>query len=137
MRLEDHPTVRQLREAGREDAAIGEKRPLGADELRELARACGADDVGVVEIARAELEPQRDEILRHYPWTRSLLSIVVKMAREPVRGTPRSVSNLEFHRAGHAINEVAARVVARLQDRGIRAVRCRTTTCPAASTPCT
>lgn len=122
MRLEDHPTVRQLREAGREDATTGEKGPLGADELRDLARACGADDVGVVEIGRAELEPQRDEILRHYPWTHSLLSIVIKMAREPVRGVPRSVANLEFHRAGHEVNEVCARIVARLEDRGIRAV---------------
>ncbi len=91
MRLEDHPTVRQLREAGREDTATGKKGPLGAEELRELALACDADDVGVVAIGRAELEPQRAEILRHYPWTRSLLSIVVRMAREPVRGTPRSV----------------------------------------------
>ncbi|WP_139251257.1 2Fe-2S iron-sulfur cluster-binding protein [Roseibium suaedae] len=122
MRLEDHPTVRRLRETGAEDSKASERRPLDAEELRELALACGADDVGVVEIGRAELDPQRAEILRHYPWTRSLLSIVIKMAREPVRGTPRSVSNLEFHRAGHETNEVAARIVARLQDRGVRAV---------------
>jgi ferredoxin-NADP reductase/ferredoxin len=44
------------------------------------------------------------------------------MAREPVRGTPRSVANLEFHRAGHEVNEVCARIVARLEDRGTRAV---------------
>ncbi len=122
MNLEDHPTVRQLREAGRSDEAMNKREPLGAEELLELARACGADDVGIVEIGRAELEPQRDEILRHYPWTRSLLSIIVKMAREPVRGTPRSVANLEFHRAGHEVNEVCARIVARLEDRGVRAV---------------
>ena len=122
MKLEDHPTVKRLREAGRDNPTISEKTTLGAEELRELARACGADDAGLVEIDRAELEPQRAEILRHYPWTRSLLSIVVKMAREPVRGTPRSVSNLEFHRAGYEVNEIAARIVARLQDQGVRAV---------------
>ncbi|MCJ2029434.1 2Fe-2S iron-sulfur cluster-binding protein [Methylobacterium sp. J-043] len=83
---------------------------------------CGADDVGFIGIDRAELEPQHDEILRHYPWTRSLLSIVVKMAQAPVRGTPRSVANLEFHRAGHDTNAVCAEIVARLQERGIRAV---------------
>jgi ferredoxin-NADP reductase/Fe-S-cluster-containing hydrogenase component 2 len=122
MKLEEHPTVRRLREAGREDATNAGKGPLSAEELRELARACGADDVGVVEIGHAELDPQRDEILRHYPWTRSLLSIVVKMAREPLRGAPRSVANLEFHRAGHETNEVCAGIVARLEDRGVRAV---------------
>jgi Fe-S-cluster-containing hydrogenase component 2 len=87
--------------------------------LRRLALDCGADDVGLVEIARPGLSPQRDEILRNYPWTKSLLSIVVRMAREPVRGAPRSVANLEFHRAGEM---VSAAIVAKLEVQGIRAV---------------
>lgn len=122
MNLDDHPTVKFLRASGRMDNAEDTVRPITADALRELALDCGADDVGVVEIGRTELDSQREEILKNYPWTRSLLSFVVKMAREPVRGTPRSVSNLEFHRAGHETNEIAAQIVARLQDRGIRAV---------------
>ena len=68
------------------------------------------------------LDSQRDEILRNYPWTKSLLSFVVRMAREPVRGAPRSVANLEFHRAGEEVNEVGAAIVAKLEERGIRAV---------------
>lgn len=122
MNLDDHPTVRHLRASGRLGDTAGMTGPVDADELRQLAFDCGADDVGLVEIGRIELDSQREEILRNYPWTRSLVSFVVKMAREPVRGTPRSVSNLEFHRAGHETNEIAARIVARLQDRGIRAV---------------
>jgi len=121
MKLEDHPTVRRFRELER-TGTVPERRPFDADELKALAFACGADDVGFISIDRAELEPQHDEILRHYPWTRSLLSIVVKMAQAPVRGTPRSVANLEFHRAGHDTNAVCAEIVSRLQDRGIRAV---------------
>ena len=95
---------------------------LDAGELRRLARHCGADDAGVVEIGRPGVDPQRDEILRNYPWTRTLLSYVVRMAREPLRGAPRSVANLEFHRAGHKIDEIGAEIVARLEARGIRAV---------------
>jgi ferredoxin-NADP reductase/Fe-S-cluster-containing hydrogenase component 2 len=90
--------------------------------LRRIALDCGADDVGVVEITRPALEPQREEILRNYPWTRSLLSIVLRMTREPVRGAPRSVANLEFHRAGHEVNEICAKIVAELEERRIRAV---------------
>ena len=75
-----------------------------------------------MEIARPGLDPQRDEILRNYPWTKSLLSFVVRMAREPVRGAPRSVANLEFHRAGHEVDEISAAIVAKLEARGIRAV---------------
>jgi ferredoxin-NADP reductase/Fe-S-cluster-containing hydrogenase component 2 len=44
------------------------------------------------------------------------------MAREPVRGAPRSVANLEFHRAGHEVNAVGAAIVAKLEVRGVRAV---------------
>jgi hypothetical protein len=97
MQLEDHPTVKRLEAQA---AAVLPDRPDAA-ELRHLARECGADDVGLVEISRPGLDPQRDELLRYYPWTKMLVSYVVRMAREPVRGAPRSVANLEFHRAGH------------------------------------
>ena len=110
MALEDHPTVRRL--AGRIDGVQRNHetpRMLEGAWLRRLATECGADDVGLVELARPTLDPQRDEILRNYPWTSSLLSFVVRMAREPVRGAPRSVANLEFHRAGEEVNEDRSR----------------------------
>ena len=120
MKLEDHPTVRRLAARG-EDRRAAEKTLEGAW-LRHLAMECGADDGGLVELTRPALDPQRDEILRNYPWTLSLLSFVVRMAREPVRGAPRSVANLEFHRAGHEVNDISAAIVAKLEARGIRAV---------------
>ena len=123
MELEAHPTVRRLslRSQGVENKQEPESMLEGAW-LRRLAADCGADDAGLVEIARPALEPQRNEILRNYPWTKSLLSLVVRMAREPVRGAPRSVANLEFHRAGDEVNEISAAIVAKLEARGIRAV---------------
>src|SRR5215475_11400668 len=123
MKLEDHPTVRYLANQGQQVENKQEPHPiLEGAWLRRLAMDGGADDAGLVEITRPALDAQRDEILRHYPWTTSLLSFVVRMAREPVRGAPRSVANLEFHRAGDAVNEIGAAVVAKLEDRGIRAV---------------
>src|SRR6516165_6577168 len=120
MKLEDHPTVRRLTASSEGIPAAATK--LDAAWLRRLALDCGAHDAGLVELARPGLDSQRDEILRNYPWTKSLLSFVVRMAREPVRGAPRSVANLEFHRAGEEVNDVAAAIVARLEERGIRAV---------------
>jgi ferredoxin-NADP reductase/Fe-S-cluster-containing hydrogenase component 2 len=122
--LEDHPTVRQLRE----HRALGRTEPgidagaLNSRWLRRLALDCGADDAGLVDIARPGLDAQRAEILRNYPWTKSLLSLVVRMAREPVRSAPRSVANLEFHRAGHEVDAIGASIVAKLEALGIRAV---------------
>src|SRR5215813_573711 len=119
MKLEDHPTVRRLSSERAEQAVSV---TLQADWLRHLALECGAHDVGLVDLARPGLDPQRDEILRNYPWTKSLLSFVVRMAREPVRGAPRSVANLEFHRAGEEVDEISAAIVSELEARGIRAV---------------
>jgi ferredoxin len=123
MNLLDHPTVRRLATQARET----ERQPppettLDASWLRRLAQDCGADDAGLVDIERPGLEAQRDEILRHYPWTKTLLGFALRMACEPVRGAPRSVANLEFHRAGEAVNDVGAAIVTAFEARGVRAV---------------
>jgi ferredoxin-NADP reductase/Fe-S-cluster-containing hydrogenase component 2 len=123
MKLEDHPTVRYLANQVQQVENTQEPDPmLEGAWLRRLAIDGGADDAGLVDITRPALDTQRDEILRNYPWTKSLLSFVVRMAREPVRGAPRSVANLEFHRAGNEVNEISAAIVAKLETRGIRAV---------------
>jgi ferredoxin-NADP reductase/Fe-S-cluster-containing hydrogenase component 2 len=120
MQLEDHPTVKRRQADG--NLGTRSTSQLSAAELRKLAIECGADDAGLVEIARPGLDPQRDEILHNYPWTKMLVSFVVRMAREPIRGAPRSVANLEFHRAGHEIDHIGAEIVAKLEARGARAV---------------
>jgi hypothetical protein len=117
MPFESHPTVRRVSQRIHDTPTV-----LDGAWLRQLATECGADDVGLVDLARPALDPQRDEILANYPWTRSLLSFVVRMARAPVRGAPRSVANLEFHRAGEEVNVIGAAIVARLEARGIQAV---------------
>src|SRR5215813_4281310 len=122
MQFESHPTVRNLAQRGSDLSRREAPEILDAALLRRIAVNHGADDVGIVEIGRPAIEPQRAEILRNYPWTKSLLSFVVTMAREPVRGAPRSVANLEFHRAGHEVDHIAAAIVAELETRGVRAV---------------
>ena len=93
MNLEDHPTVRRL---SRQAEGAADQQPdgtiLDGVWLRRLALDCGADDAGLVEIARPALDLQRDEILRNYPWTRSLLGFVVRIARaqQLIRETSRS-----------------------------------------------
>jgi ferredoxin len=82
----------------------------------------GADDVGSVEIERTELDDQRTDILNAFPRTKTLISFVVRMNREPIRTPARSVANLEFHHTGDHVNDVARNVVRTLEDQGIRAM---------------
>jgi ferredoxin len=122
MNLADHPTVKSFYArvaADREPSAPGR---LDADWLRQLCRDAGADAVGLVEIARAALDDQREDILRSFPTTKTLISFVCRMNREPIRSPARSVANLEFHHCGDKVNEVARNIVAALESRGVRAL---------------
>ncbi len=118
-RLEDHPTVRAMRDRSPQPTMDG---PLDAKWLRQLCLDAGADDVGFVEIERPELADERKHVLALFPQTRTLISIVCRMNREPVRRVQRSVANAEFHHVGHDVNEVAHTVVRELEQRGVRAV---------------
>jgi ferredoxin len=121
MTLAEHPTVRRFRE-NQADHPPDPPAPIDAKWLRQLALDCGADDVGLVEIDRPALDDQRDDILRFYPRTRTLLSFVCRMNREPVRNPARSVANLEFHSSGDEVNDIARHIVAVLEREGIRAI---------------
>lgn len=117
--FDDHPTVQLVRKRATLPRA---DESLDADELRQLCLDVGADDVGFVDIDRPELAEERGHILAAYPRTRTLISFVVKMNREPVRSPARSLSNLEFHHTTDETNEVARRIVAALERRGVKAV---------------
>ncbi len=115
--LQDHPTVRAVStRTGLPETTWAPQR------LTQLARDCGADDAGVVALDRAELDADRADIEAALPGARSALAFVVRMNREPIRSPARSVANLEFHRAGDEVNEVARRVIAKLEQTGVRAL---------------
>ncbi len=119
--LEQHPTVlRHRRKATAPEPANPPE--LEAGWLRAFCLEAGADDVGFVSLDRAEIADQRDDILAAFPATRTLISLVYRMNREPIRSPARSVANLEFHRSGEEVDEVARRIVRELEGRGIRAL---------------
>jgi Fe-S-cluster-containing hydrogenase component 2 len=101
---------------------IIEKEMPTAGELRQLALDCGADDAALINVGREELDDQRAELMQCFGRTRSVLSVVCRMNREPVRSVERSVANGEFHRTGEWVNDVAAAIVTALERRGVRAV---------------
>jgi NAD-dependent dihydropyrimidine dehydrogenase PreA subunit len=100
----------------------GGQRTLDADWLRQLCLEAGADDVGFVGIEREELASQKEDILNIFPGTRTLVSFVCRMNREPIRSPARSVANLEFHHAGDHVNDVARRIVQILEGEDVKAI---------------
>jgi ferredoxin len=119
----EHPTIRRFYEGKGDRSTPAEApEPLDAAWLRQLCLDCGAYDAGLVEIDRPALDDQREDIRRVFPAVRTLVSFVCRLNREPVRSPARSVANLEFHRAGDHVNEVARGVVSALEREGVRAL---------------
>lgn len=116
--LDSHPTV----VAVREKPTCPGRGPLSAAWLRHLCCDAGADDVGFVPLARAELDDQRGDILDAFPETRTLIALVFRMNREAVRTPKRSVANLEFHQTTDHANDAARKIVRRLEAEGLRAM---------------
>src|SRR5437016_45140 len=121
MKLEEHPTVQRIRLKS-VTSVPPMKEWLDAGWLKQLVLDAGADDVGFVEIGRPALDDQRQDILKAFPHTKTLISFVVRMNREAIRTPARSVSNTEFHHSADEVNKIARTVVQTLEERGIRAM---------------
>jgi epoxyqueuosine reductase QueG len=116
-RLSQHPTVRNVQSRKTPKPGV-----LDADWLREICLAAGADDVAFASVDNPGLASELEHVEAALPGTKSYISLVVRMNRDNVRSTARSVANQEFHRSGELLNEAAHRIVRRLQDAGYRAL---------------
>jgi Fe-S-cluster-containing hydrogenase component 2 len=119
-RLAEHPTVLKViaDRAGRPPRA----EVLDADWLTSICLAAGADDVAFASVENPDLASEVAHVQQALPGSRSYISLVVKMNRENVRSTARSVANQEFHRSGEILNEAAREITRILEDRGYRAL---------------
>lgn len=105
------------------DRATGaEKAGAGTEEIRALALAMGADDVGFVSVDRDEMAVQRADIEALLPGARTLIAFVVAMNRGNVRTPARSVANGEFHQGIDEADAVSRGIARELESRGHRAV---------------
>jgi Fe-S-cluster-containing hydrogenase component 2 len=120
-KLDAHPNVIEVRRRAAAGELPAPPAVLDAAWLRELCLRAGADDVGFVEVERAELADERPHLEAAFRRPRALVSFVCTMNREAVRSPARSASNLEFHLTNHDTNEVARRIVGELEALGVRA----------------
>ncbi|HET7213180.1 MAG TPA: SCP2 sterol-binding domain-containing protein [Terriglobia bacterium] len=120
--LAEHPTVKRF--YGERQAGSAQEAPslLDAAWLREVCLDAGADDVGFVEAGRPEIAGQQADIQSVFPKTKTLISFVCRMNHENIRTPARSIANLEFHHGTDDTNEVARRIVARLEGIGVAAI---------------
>lgn len=119
----------ELETADRSDAEAV-KEPLGnpnakrllADDLRGICIEAGAYDAGFVEIGREAFDKEREGMLRVYPRTRTVVSIVQIMNRENVRSPARYLSAKEFNYTLDDLNGITRAILRRLNAMGVRGV---------------
>src|SRR5215831_11663939 len=97
---------------------------FSSDDIRNICLEAGIDDVGFVEINRKELGIVRDEVLRLYPKTKTIISICKRMNPENIQGISRSLANNEFHKTSDELSTISRQIVQRLNQMGVRALYC-------------
>ena len=116
------PMIGEQRQPGISSQASPSVAHLNSAQLRQWCLDAGADDVGFVALNRSELAHDQADILTAFPRTKTLISFVIKMNRDPIRSPARSIANLEFHHTGDVVNEVARTIVRCLEEQGVRAL---------------
>ncbi len=109
-----HPSVVAVRERPASPSAVA----LSLEDLRELARRAGADDVSAVSLDHPDLVEEKSYALAAMPSARSFVAIVQRTLADDIRSPKRSVANLEFHRTGHELDEIARSIALALVERG-------------------
>ena len=94
---------------------------LSAGQLREMCLGLGADDVGFVDISHPALANQKADILKVFPWTKTLISFVGRMNRANLRSPARTIASIELQQVEKRVNHVAHTLAASLDQKGIRA----------------
>ncbi len=120
--LAEHPTVKKFHARQTTGTENAPPQTVDRDWLRKVCLEAGADDVGFVEIDRAEIADQKPDIFWVLPKAKTLISFAVRMNRENIRTPARSIANLEFHHTTDEANEVARKIVAELERINVRAL---------------
>jgi len=122
MKLEEHPTAKRYLEKKLEILKAPPPRVLDDDWVKSVILDAGADDVGLASIDSPELAEYRSRILRLYPHTKTIASVVCRMNPENVRSPYRQQYELEYHHMYAEVDHVARRAVVTLNRNGIGAM---------------
>ena len=99
-----------------------EKGRFSAADLRKICLDAGADDVGFVNVDREALQKEREGVLRVYPRSRSIVSIIKVMNRENIQSPARYVASDEYHSVGDEFAGIGRGILRRFNKLGIRGV---------------
>ena len=93
-----------------------------SEEIKKICMEAGVDDVGLINLDRNALKSQREGILHVYPFTRSIISLVIAYNRENIQSPARYMANEEFHCIAEKTSHLARKILRKLNQIGLRGV---------------
>lgn len=118
MDLNNHPSVLAYRKNSKNNVSG----IVSREWIKRIVREAGADDVGVVEIDRPEIQDQRDSILYAFPKAKTLVSFVCRMNSAQLHSPDRSLADGEFIALDEEMLKVSRRSVRLLRENGITTI---------------
>jgi epoxyqueuosine reductase QueG len=106
--------------AKQQAATISNRFP--AEVIRQICLEAGADEVGLVEIGRPELAPERQGILQLYPATQTIISLSRAMNRENVQSPARPLYNGVVRGTEEELFGISGEIMRHLNGQDIRGV---------------
>lgn len=118
MDLNSHPSVIAYRQTPKKVR----QENLTRKWIKNIVCEAGADDAGVVEIDRIEIEDQKQSILTAFPQAKTLISFVCRMNAAQIQSQDRTLSDGEFIALDAEMLLISRKVVKVLRKNGIAAI---------------
>jgi hypothetical protein len=110
MKLEEHPTVQWYRRETTPEK-ISSTAELEASWLKDSALDAGLDDIGIVPVDQPALSVCKEEILKAFPETKAVISLIRRLNPENIRCVYRSVSDFEFKKGFDEVDEAGRKLI--------------------------
>lgn len=118
MNLNNHPSVIAYRQTPKKV----KPETISRQWIKQIFCDAGADDAGVVEIDRQEINGQKQSILAAFPQARTLVSFVCRMNAAQIQSSDRSLADGEFIAFDAEMLLISRKVVKKLREKGIAAI---------------
>lgn len=120
MKLNEHPTVKAYLE--KEKPYSESVEILKSSELMAMAKECGADDAGLVDIQREAMKPYRKDLEWAMPGVKTILVLAWGLNQIQMQTPAHSLTDVEFKHGWTNANESARAVAGKLRQIGAKAL---------------
>ncbi|MCG6878860.1 MAG: SCP2 sterol-binding domain-containing protein [Deltaproteobacteria bacterium] len=120
MDLKEHPTVKAYLKSGKRHNNL--TKILKSSELKAIAKECGADDTGLVDIQRETMKPYLKDLDWTMPGVKTILVLAWGLNQAQMQSQAHSLADIELKHGWTNANESARAIAAKIRQTGAMAL---------------